>query len=55
MSEEQKLEFLCIHQGLHLVGLLKVDDKSGAERARSLGFSITKMVPETNTRAGEKA
>lgn len=54
MSEEQKLEFLCIHQGLHLVGLLKVDDKTGANRARSLGFSVTKMVPDSDTRAGKK-
>ncbi|MFS8366813.1 hypothetical protein ACJRO0_04865 [Acetobacter oryzifermentans] len=55
MSEEANLEFLCIHQGLSIVGLLKPDDEQGAERAKSLGFSVTKMVPEQEARAGEKA
>ncbi|MFE8872748.1 hypothetical protein ACE4RV_06205 [Acetobacter persici] len=55
MSEELKLEFLCIHQGLSIVGLLKLDDEAGKQKAEGAGFSVTKMVPERNTRAGEKA
>lgn len=53
MSEQIKLEFLCVHQGMSIVGLLKVEDEVGRRKAEDAGFSVTKMVPESSVLKGD--
>ena len=44
-SSPMALEFACVHTGPDIVGLLKLTDKVGIDRAIKAGFEVTKMTP----------